>query len=178
MEGLNSAAEKVAASSQNEGLMEIRLAQTEAEVKALWQTRKALSPSLRKVAPKKINEDIVVPVTKIPELIAGLDQLSKKYQMLIINFGHAGNGNIHVNLLLDPDDPEQSRKAHHCLDEIFALVLNLNGTLSGEHGVGLEKRDFIDRELDTNSLELMRDIKRQFDPLGILNPDKMLPQPV
>ncbi len=174
-EGLDSAAEKVAASARNDGLLDIRLAQTDAEVKALWQTRKALSPALRKVAPKKINEDVVVPITEIPALIAGLDQLSTKYQLPIINFGHAGNGNIHVNLLLNPDDPEQSSKAHHCLDEIFSLVLSLNGTLSGEHGVGLEKRDFVDRELDANSLELMRAIKRQFDPNGILNPDKMFP---
>jgi len=174
-EGLDTAAEKLAASAKNDGLLDIRLAQTDAEVKALWQTRKALSPALRKVAPKKINEDVVVPITEIPALIAGLDQLSSKYQLPIINFGHAGNGNIHVNLLLDPDAPGQSEKAHHCLDEIFSLVLTLKGTLSGEHGVGLEKRDFVDRELDANALELMRDIKRQFDPNGILNPDKMFP---
>lgn len=174
-EGLDAAAEKVAASAKNAGLLDIRVAQTKQEVADLWQTRKALSPALRKVAPKKINEDVVVPVTEIPALIEGLDKLSTKYQLPIINFGHAGNGNIHVNLLLDPDVPEQSSKAHHCLDEIFSLVLKLNGTLSGEHGVGLEKRDFVDRELDANSLELMRNIKRQFDPNGILNPDKMLP---
>ncbi|MGR8998486.1 MAG: FAD-binding oxidoreductase [Gammaproteobacteria bacterium] len=174
-EGLDAAAGKVAASAKNEGLLDIRLAQSDAEVKALWQTRKALSPALRKVAPKKINEDVVVPVTEMPALIEGLDNLSKKYELPIINFGHAGNGNIHVNLLLDPDEPEQGKKAHHCLDEIFSLVLKLNGTLSGEHGVGLEKRDFVDRELDANSLELMRNIKRQFDPNGILNPDKMFP---
>lgn len=176
-EGLDNAAEKLVAAAQNEGLLDIRLAQTGEEVKALWQTRKALSPALRKVAPKKINEDVVVPVTEIPALIEGLAQLSKKYQLPIINFGHAGNGNIHVNLLLDPDEPEQSRKAHHCLDEIFSLVLTLNGTLSGEHGVGLEKRDFVDRELDANSLALMRDLKNLFDPQGILNPDKMFPLP-
>ena len=174
-EGLDYAAEKLATSAQNGGLLDIRLAQSDAEVKALWQTRKALSPALRKVAPKKINEDVVVPVTEIPALIEGLDRLSKKYDLPIINFGHAGNGNIHVNLLLDPDEPGQGKKAHHCLDEIFSLVLALNGTLSGEHGVGLEKRDFVDRELDANSLELMRNIKRQFDPNGILNPDKMFP---
>ena len=174
-EGLQYAAEKVAAAARNSGLLDIRLAQTEAEVAALWQTRKALSPALRKVAPKKINEDVVVPVTEMPALIAGLDELSKKYQLPIVNFGHAGNGNIHVNLLLDPDEPEQSKKAHACLDEIFSLVLRLNGTLSGEHGVGIEKRDFVNRELDANSIALMRAIKRQFDPHGILNPDKMLP---
>ncbi|WP_019865275.1 FAD-binding oxidoreductase [Methylovulum miyakonense] len=175
LEGLDNAAQKVADSAKNDGLLDIRVAQTKEEVAALWQTRKALSPALRKVAPKKINEDVVVPVTEIPTLIAGLDELSKQYQLPIINFGHAGNGNIHVNLLLNPDDPEQSARAHQCLDEVFSLVLKLNGTLSGEHGVGLEKRDFVDRELDANSLELMRNIKHQFDPKGILNPDKMLP---
>jgi FAD/FMN-containing dehydrogenase len=162
-------AEKVAAAAHNEGLLDIRLAKTEAEVAALWKSRKALSRALRKVAPKKINEDVVVPVTEMSALIIGLDELSTKYQLPIVNFGHAGNGNIHVNLLLNPDDPEQSHKANACLDEIFSLVLSLKGTLSGEHGVGIEKRDFVDRELDANSIELMRAIKRQFDPKGILN---------
>ena len=175
LEGLEAATEKVVAAARNNGLLEVRLAQTDDEVNALWQTRKALSPALRKVAPKKINEDVVVPVTEMPKLIAGLGDLSKKYDLAIINFGHAGNGNIHVNLLLDPDEPEQGQKAHDCLDEIFSLVLSLNGTLSGEHGIGLEKRDFVGRELDVNSLELMRNIKRQFDPNSILNPDKMFP---
>ncbi|MGZ8188811.1 MAG: FAD-binding oxidoreductase [Methylosarcina sp.] len=175
LEGLDGAAEKLAASARNEGLLDIRVAQSEAEVKALWQTRKALAPALRKIAPKKINEDVVVPVIEIPGLIAGLDRLSQKYQLPIINFGHAGNGNIHVNLLLDLDNPEQSRRAQDCLDEIFSLVLSLHGTLSGEHGVGLEKRNFVDRELDAHSIELMRNIKRQFDPQGLLNPDKLLP---
>lgn len=174
-QGLDYAAECVAQAARSDGLLNIAIAQTAAEVAALWQTRKALSPALRKVAPKKINEDVVVPVTEMPALIEGLDRLSAKHGIKIINFGHAGNGNIHVNLLLDPDDPLQSARAHRCLDEVFALVLDLNGTLSGEHGVGLEKRDFVARELDQNSIELMRKIKQQFDPNGILNPEKMLP---
>ena len=175
VEGIDYAAEQVARSATNKGLIDIHTAQTDAEIAALWQTRKALSPALRKVAPKKINEDVAVPVTNIPALISGLDQLSKQHQIPIINFGHAGNGNIHVNLLLDPDKPGESEKAHRCLDDVFSLTLKLKGTLSGEHGVGLEKRDFIDREIDPNALELMRKIKRQFDPNGILNPDKMFP---
>ena len=149
---------------------------TKDEIEALWKTRKALSPALRKVAPKKINEDVVVPVTEIPSLIEGLNRLSKAYRLPIINFGHAGNGNIHVNLLLDPDNPIEREKAQHCLNEIFSLVLKLKGTLSGEHGVGIEKRDFIGRELDGNSLSLMRNIKAQFDPNGILNPEKIFPR--
>lgn len=175
IEGLDYAAEKIMQAATNEGLLDLRLAKNAAEVKALWDTRKALSPALRKVAPKKINEDVVVPVTEMPALISGLDALSKCYELPIINFGHAGNGNIHVNLLLDPDDPIQSEKAESCLDEIFSLVLNLNGTLSGEHGVGLVKRDYVNRELDAVSVNLMHAIKHQFDPKGLLNPDKMLP---
>jgi len=118
---------------------------------------------------------VVVPVSNIPALIRGLEQLSQQYAIPIINFGHAGNGNIHVNLLIDPDDPQQMKNASHCLDGVFTLVLDLNGTLSGEHGVGLEKRDFIDREIDPVTLDLMRRIKQQFDPQGILNPGKMFP---
>ncbi len=157
------------------GLLEIKAATTAKETAELWETRKALSPALRNIAPKKINEDIVVPVSRLPDLITGLETLAKKHAITIVNFGHAGNGNIHVNLLIDPDDPEQMHRAHACLDEVFSLVLNLNGTLSGEHGVGIEKRDFVDREIDAPTLDLMRAIKRQFDPNGILNPGKMFP---
>ncbi len=160
----------------NKGLLQINSAATPEDIAALWSMRKALSPALRNIAPKKINEDVVVPVSKIPALIRGLEQLSQQYAIPIINFGHAGNGNIHVNLLIDPDDNSQMQNASRCLDAVFSLVLSLHGTLSGEHGVGLEKRDFIDREIDPVSLELMRRIKHQFDPQGILNPGKMFPQ--
>jgi len=172
---LDEGVKQIQQAATNEGLLSFTEAKTQQEIDDLWATRKALSPALRKVAPKKINEDVVVPVSHIPELIDGLDLLSKKYQIKIVNFGHAGNGNIHVNLLVDPDDPVQARNAEHCLDEVFAMVLRLNGTLSGEHGVGIEKRDFVDREITPNSLELMRNIKSVFDPNGILNPDKMFP---
>lgn len=174
-EGLAVQTESVRRAAGNEGLLEFRVAETADEIEALWQTRKALSPALRKVAPKKINEDVVVPVTELPKLIAGLNELSRRFDLPIVNFGHAGNGNIHVNLLFDPDKPGETEKAHQCLDEMFSLVLRLHGTLSGEHGVGLEKRDFVDREIDSGALDLMRAIKHQFDPNNILNPDKTLP---
>ncbi|MGQ9830829.1 MAG: FAD-binding oxidoreductase [Thermochromatium sp.] len=157
------------------GLLELRLAETEDEVLALWQARKALSPALRHIAPKKINEDVVVPVSHLGELIEGLEGLARETGIRIVNFGHAGNGNIHVNLLIDPDDAEQLARATPCLDALFDLVLRLGGTLSGEHGVGLEKRAFIARELDPVALRLMQAIKAQFDPAGILNPGKLLP---
>lgn len=147
-----------------------------ADDKALWAARKALSPLLRDIAPKKINEDVVVPVSRLPELLQGLGELSQKYQIANANFGHAGNGNIHVNLLVNPDDPDELKRAEACLDEVFDLVLKLNGTLSGEHGVGSEKRAFVPREIDPATLALMRDIKRVFDPNNILNPGKLFPE--
>ncbi|MDD5033211.1 MAG: FAD-linked oxidase C-terminal domain-containing protein [Methylococcaceae bacterium] len=173
--GLETAAVGIEKAATVDGLLDFRIARTAAEVDELWRTRKALSPALRKIAPGKINEDVVVPVTELPNLIAGLNALSQRFGLPIVNFGHAGNGNIHVNLLLDPSHPDQVERAHDCLGEIFDLVLRLRGTLSGEHGVGLEKRDYVDRELDAVSLDLMRAIKRQFDPNGILNMGKMLP---
>ena len=173
--GLDQAAETVATAARNDGALSVTLARSKQEVQQLWDTRKALSPALRNIAPKKINEDVVVPVSEIPVLINGLTALAKKYDITIVNFGHAGNGNIHVNLLIDPDDPKQMQRADLCLDEVFSLVLELNGSISGEHGVGLVKRDFVSREIDAATLELMHNIRVQFDPNNILNADKKLP---
>ena len=172
---LNQSVQAVKAAANVEGTLDIHVANNKEEVARLWKTRKALSPALRNIAPKKINEDIVVPVSRIPDLIEGLEQLSVETDITIVNFGHAGNGNIHVNILADPDDEDEIRRARHCLDRMFDLVLTLGGTLSGEHGVGLEKIDFVEREIDPVTLRLMNDIRRQFDPRGILNPGKMLP---
>ena len=172
---LNFSVEDIKKASQSDSLLEFKVANTKEEVEALWATRKALSPALRNISPKKINEDVVVPVSNIPVLIHGLEKLSYKYDIPIVNFGHAGNGNIHVNLLFNPDDEIQNKNAHLCLDAVFDLVLELDGTLSGEHGVGIEKRDFVDREIEPVTLALMKRIKKDFDPNGILNPGKMFP---
>ncbi|WP_126453487.1 FAD-binding oxidoreductase [Sulfuriflexus mobilis] len=172
---IDDAVESVRNAASNDGLLDFMVAQGKEEIAALWATRKALSPALRKIAPKKINEDVVVPVSRIPELISGLEKLAAQHAIKIVNFGHAGNGNIHVNLLVNPDDPAEMQAAQACLDDVFSLVLKLEGSLSGEHGVGIEKRDFIARELDPIALQLMQAIRRQFDPNGILNADKTLP---
>jgi len=173
--GVADAASSIQHAATNQGLISFIEAKTEDEINALWKIRKALSPALRNVAPKKINEDVVVPVSEIPALIEKLENLSAQYQIKIVNFGHAGNGNIHVNLLVNPDDPQELSRAYQCLDKVFDCVISLNGSLSGEHGVGIEKRDFVDREIDPNSLQLMHAIKKVFDPNNILNPDKTLP---
>jgi len=172
---IDDAAAQLAATARISGCLGVQIANNREQVETLWRTRKALSPALRNVAPKKINEDVVVPVSHIPELIDGLTRLAEQFAITIVNFGHAGNGNIHVNLLIDPDDPAQMQAADACLNEVFDLVLGLGGTLSGEHGIGLVKREFVSREIDDPTLSLMRQIKTVFDPLNILNPGKTLP---
>jgi D-lactate dehydrogenase len=171
-DSLTKLGQTVAKAAQVDGVIEVIIAHDEEHVKTLWEARKALSPALRKISPKKINEDVVVPVTELPALIDGLSALSSRHQIPIVNFGHAGNGNIHVNLLIQPEQREQ---AEQCLAEVFALVMSLNGSLSGEHGIGLEKQNYINLELDSVALDLMKKIKRQFDPDNILNPDKVFP---
>jgi D-lactate dehydrogenase len=141
----------------------------------LWAARKALSPLLRDIAPKKINEDVAVPVSRLPELLDGLARLSAKHRVPNVNFGHAGNGNIHVNLLVDPGRGDELKRAEACLGEVFDLVIALDGTLSGEHGVGSEKRAFVGKELDAATMDLMKQVKRVFDPNDILNPGKLFP---
>jgi D-lactate dehydrogenase len=173
---LDDAANSVALAARGDGLLELRMAADAAQVESLWAARRALSPALRTLAPNKINEDVVVPVSRLPELIDGLRDISAKYAIPIVGFGHAGNGNIHVNLLYRPEDPSQVANAPDCLAAVFDLVLALDGTLSGEHGIGLAKRDFLARALDPQALVLMRQIKAQFDPDAILNPGKLLPE--
>jgi len=172
---IESSVAAVEAATRGDGLVELRAARDNQETEALWAARKALSPALRKIAPKKINEDIAVPVSHMAELIDGLQEISKRYGITNVNFGHAGNGNIHVNLLVNPDNQKQMKNVEPCLNEIFQLVLSLDGTLSGEHGVGLEKRPYMSLEFNQVQLDLMRRIKQQFDPNGILNPGKLLP---
>lgn len=167
-----SAQQAIAAAATHAGLL--RLEQMR-EPERLWAARKALSPLLKDIAPKKINEDVVVPVSCLPQLLARLEDICDRYRIRNINFGHAGNGNIHVNLLVNPDDADEMQRAEPCLSEIFDCVLQLGGTLSGEHGVGQEKRPFVERELSAEVLQVMHGIKRVLDPAGILNPGKVLP---
>jgi len=172
-EDLPRAADAIAAAARGAGLIELRVAADAADAERLWAARKALSPALRTLSPNKINEDVVVPVSRLPELIEALRGISAKHAIPIVNFGHAGNGNIHVNLL--PRDAAEQERAESALSDVFDCVIGLGGTLSGEHGIGLAKREFLNKALDPAALELMHRIKAQFDPDGILNPGKLLP---
>jgi D-lactate dehydrogenase len=163
------------AAADGDGLLDIDVAQDGAARDRLWAARRALSPALRTLAPGKINEDVVVPVSRIPELVAGVERLSTDCALPIVVFGHAGNGNLHVNLMYHPEDATETARAQAALPRVFELALSLGGALSGEHGIGMSKRAFMGRAYDPATLALMGDIKRAFDPDGILNPGKLLP---
>ena len=152
----------------------ITVADNQQDIEELWSARKSLSPALREIGGYKINEDIAVPISNLTILLTNLNRLSEKYAIKIVNFGHAGNGNIHVNLLFKSDEEKKSENSKKCLEDIFNLVLSLDGTLSGEHGVGIIKKKFINKEIDKKTLSLMNDIKKQFDPNNIMNPNKSI----
>ncbi len=157
------------------GLLEIQSGFAAADIKRLWIARKSLSLAVKNIAPLKINEDVVVPVARLASLVNAIDALGHHHRVPIVSFGHAGNGNLHVNLMVHGDDADEMARARACRDALVEAVLGLGGSLSGEHGIGSEKRHFVDRELDAGTLAMMRDVKRLFDPNGILNPGKKLP---
>jgi len=157
------------------GLVQFRAAKDNAESEALWKVRRLVSPSLRDVNPHKFNEDIVVPRSKVPVVIREIEKIQQKYDIPIVNFGHAGDGNIHVNVMINKEIPGQEEKAHGAIKEIFQAALDLNGTMSGEHGVGLAKQPFIEMELTPAQIRVMQGIKLALDPNNILNPGKIFP---
>ncbi|MBU2754628.1 FAD-binding protein [Acidithiobacillus sp. CV18-2] len=167
--------ELMAVALSGAGLLQIEHGQDEAAIAALWAARKSLSPATKAMAPRKINEDVVVPVPRLCDLLAEIEDIASAERLRIVSFGHAGNGNLHVNFLVDPANPDEMRRAERGLDRLFSSVLALGGTLSGEHGIGSVKRAFVGRELDPVSLHLQRQIKGLFDPLGVLNPGKLFP---
>jgi glycolate oxidase len=174
-EFLDKQAQKIAEIIKPLGVVETRIAETDAESEALWQVRRSVSASLRRVNPDKFNEDICVPRSKVPEMIRKIDKISDKYGVPIVNFGHAGDGNIHVNVMIDSKIPREQDKADEAIKEVFAGALELGGTMSGEHGVGIMKSPYLPMELANCSIDYMRTIKQALDPKNILNPGKIFP---
>jgi len=158
------------------GAKEVRIAGDKREVKKLWQLRRSISPALAKLKPNKINEDIVVPRSKIPDAIIGIRRIAGKYNLTNANFGHAGDGNIHVNIMIDKSLKDELNRAEEAVKEIFELVISLGGTISGEHGIGTTKMPYIGMELSQLAIDIMKKIKHALDPKGILNPGKIFPQ--
>jgi len=152
---------------------DVKMANSIADRELLWSGRRAVSPALYRLSPTKISEDIVVPISRVADALAGLKKLSQKSGIPIAGFGHAGDGNLHVNILCDRKNPEEFLIAETLVRDIFELTLSLGGTISGEHGIGLTKSKYLDMELDPMTIDLMRGIKRLFDHKGILNPGKV-----
>ena len=155
-------------------ILEVRQAQNEQQVEDIWKARRSISPATFQLKPHKISEDVVVPRNRIAPLVNFTEKLSRELGITILTFGHAGDGNIHVNIMIDKDDPVESEKGQSARQKLFEHVMSLSGTLSGEHGVGLTKAPFLALELDDTALEVMGNLKRLFDPNNILNPGKIL----
>lgn len=159
------------------GVVETRVAQNAAESEEIWKVRRSVSASLRKVNPDKFNEDICVPRSRVPEMIREVEAIATRHAIPIVNFGHAGDGNIHVNVMIDRKVPGELEKAEKAIEEVFAAALKLGGTMSGEHGVGNTKAPYIPMELDPAAVTYMKAIKKALDPGNILNPGKIFLEP-
>jgi glycolate oxidase len=151
----------------------LRQAVTTQEYEEVWQARRSISPAVLSLRPHKIAEDVVVPRSKIPELVAFLEQLADELKLLILSFGHAGDGNIHVNIMLDKSNADEHQRGLQAKERLFRFVLSLGGTLSGEHGIGITKSAFLPLEINPPTLNLMWRLKQLFDPNMILNPGKI-----
>ncbi len=155
------------------GAQEFRVAEDPTEREKIWKGRRGASPSITLYGSKKLNEDISVPRSMLPKALKEIYAIGEKYGLVVPCFGHAGDGNIHVNVMVDGSDPEELEKGHKAIREIFELVVELGGTLSGEHGIGLSKAEFMEIAFSPAELQLFKSIKKAFDPNGILNPGKM-----
>lgn len=174
-EALNGEVEEIRKICQANQAMEIKVAKDKQEAEDLWKARRAVSSAVVKLNPTKINEDVTVPRSKVADILRRTEAISKKYGLIIVNFGHAGDGNIHVNVLIDKRKPGEMEKAHAAVKEIFQSALDLGGTLSGEHGIGITKAPYLPLELGDMGIEVMKRIKKAFDPNNILNPGKIFP---
>jgi glycolate oxidase len=166
---------RVAQACRDAGATEVLRARDGAQREELWRVRREISLSLKMVAPLKFNHDVVVPKGRIPELFALVDRLRRDFRLRIPLFGHAGDGNIHVNIMVDPQDAAEVARAHDAEEVLFSGVVALEGAISGEHGIGFAKAPFVPLELSADEIALMKRVKQAFDPNGILNPGKIFP---
>jgi glycolate oxidase len=157
------------------GVVATQVAETPEESEAIWKVRRSVSPSLRTLNPHKFNEDIVVPRSRVPEMIRALEAIASRYGVPIVNFGHAGDGNIHVNVMVNLHETGMEERVEQALHDIFRTTVDLGGSISGEHGIGTAKAPYLGMELDPATLAAMRTIKQALDPNNIMNPGKIFP---
>jgi glycolate oxidase len=158
---------------ENHGVL--RLAQSDAERDQLWAARRAALPALASLNNTVVLEDATVPRSRITTMLSACAAIGRKYNLVLGTFGHAGDGNLHPTILADKHNADEMARVHRAVEEIFAAALELGGTLSGEHGIGIAKMRFLGQELGPSGLDLLRTIKHAFDPNNILNPGKMVP---
>lgn len=154
--------------------LEVKVAEDEESAEKLWTARKSLGPALGNLRTGKINEDVVVPRVYLSEAIRDYRKVAEKYGLLMAIFGHIGDGNLHVNLLYDKKNKEEEERAERAVDEIFEITLRYNGSITGEHGVGLTKRKFLEYQFGPVGMEILRGIKKVFDPKNLFNPGKVI----
>lgn len=150
-----------------------KIAQNEQESSDIWFARRNVSQCINIYGSKKLNEDITVPRASLPILLQKIDEVAKKYNVIIPCFGHTGDGNVHTNVMVNGENPKDIETGHKAINEIFKIAVELGGTLSGEHGIGLSKAPFMNLAFSNEEMELFRSIKKAFDPNNILNPGKM-----
>ncbi|MBN2372163.1 FAD-binding protein [bacterium] len=151
---------------------EVEEALTEEDREGIINFRRSISPAIYRIGKNKINEDICVPRDRLADCFGGLQKIAEKFDLKMANFGHAGDGNIHVNIMID-DKTKDGARAEAAVREIFKMTLAMGGTISGEHGIGVTKAPYLGMELDASSIRIMKEIKASFDPLGLLNPGKI-----
>jgi glycolate oxidase len=164
---------RIAELAREDAAGEAIVAQSEAQRRQVWETRRYLSVNLKALHPLKLSEDIAVPRSRIPEMIARAKEIGARHGLVVATYGHAGDGNLHCNVLFDRED--ERPRVNLAVADILRTAVDLGGTLTGEHGVGLAKRDFLEYEQGRELVALQRRLKAVFDPLGILNPGKIFP---
>jgi glycolate oxidase len=171
--GVEQESRSVVEACRHAGALAVSRADSEAERDAIWEARRELSFALRAIAPRKINHDVVVPRGRVPQLFALVERLRREQRLVMPCFGHAGDGNIHVNVMCDPANPDEMKRAKAAERALFEGVVALEGSISGEHGIGFAKAPHLGLELSSDVIALMKRVKHAFDPKGILNPGKL-----
>ena len=172
-EQVEAEAERVLAACKDAGALDILRAADDGEREALWAVRREISPSLRVITPVKVNHDVVVPKARVPQLFDLVADIRAHHNLRIPCFGHVGDGNIHVNIMVTPGDDDEIARSKVAELELFEGVIALEGSISGEHGIGFAKAPYLSLELSPETIEVMRAVKRAFDPAGVLNPGKI-----
>ena len=176
--GLDADADRAVACCMAAGAREVRRATTEAQREALWKGRKKAFGAMGRIAPDLLVQDATVPRTRLPEVLRGVAEIGERYDLKIANVFHAGDGNLHPNILFDRQNEDEVARVERASREIMALCVEVGGTITGEHGVGIDKRAYMSLVHNEVEIDSLRSVRRVFDPEGLFNPGKVLPDPV